>query len=96
MFYADTTRTAAAENVGFNTKKELTKENNTVDVTLQLNRYPFFSAFRNQVAPLGKMGINVTLNEDNDPKPQLPNMMARCLPLGCFSPAAIIIRILYT
>ena len=29
------------------------------------------------------------------PKPQSPNMMARCLPLGCFSPAAII-RILYT
>ena len=66
MFYPDSARVATDVNLGFSIKRALTKEAGVPDATLQLNRYPFFQSFKNHVSPLGKIGIKITLENDDD------------------------------
>ena len=66
MFYPHSTKDSSDTDNSFFNKRALTKEANTPDITLQLNRYPFFQSFKNHVSPLGKVGIEITLENDND------------------------------
>ena len=66
MFYPDSARVATDANLEFSIKRALTKETGVPDVTMQRNRYPFFQSFKNHVSPLGKIGIEITLENDDD------------------------------
>ena len=66
MFYPDSSRLVHDTNTGFGAKRALAKQGEVPDVTLQLNRYPFFEAFKNQVPPLAIIGIEITLAKGND------------------------------
>ena len=66
IFYPHSTKDSSDTDNSFFNKRALTKEANTPDITLQLNRYPFFQSFKNHVSPLGKVGIEITLENDND------------------------------
>ena len=51
---------------GIVTKKELSALSATTSVLLQLNRYPFFNSLVNRLAPLGKLGIELTIETDTN------------------------------
>ena len=64
MFFPDSTR--ATTSAGIVTKKELTALSATASVLLPLNRYQFFNSLINRLAPLGKRGIELTIETDTN------------------------------
>ena len=69
-FIADAVTHTATRNAnynkGFAKRKSLLSTGAKVNICLPLNRYGFFEAFRDEIAPNGKVSIEVTLETDNN------------------------------
>ena len=59
-------RDDTAYNSGFHKRQQLTVGNTSVNVSIRLNNYSYFQAFRNRLHPNVKMKLKITLENDNN------------------------------